>query len=220
MLLRNYDNIMLARTRPAIMSMYLSTDTTTFGDGFINTKDITGTIRDIYKEYYDYGNPFQYFSLQNNDTAGPNTCSNLVCGSGNTNCLNEKGVHYDDYCLASPFTTTQITGVGDTDICADPIYNEDGTWTFSYSRNFLAKEDLKLNEETGVDTRVKEIGVYYGCSYGKSTSYYKTTLVYRKVLDTPLSVEKDQQFTLTFTTTISGNPNKPADYEATATVVE
>jgi hypothetical protein len=86
----------------------------------------------------------------------------------------------------------------------DIIYNaENNTYSRTLSYDYQAKEDLT----------VQEIGVEY--CYGGGSAY---CLVYREVLDSPISVTKGQYITVSLTTTVSANSNKPADYSATVTV--
>lgn len=204
MLLRNYDNIMLARMCPNIGTSLSVSIADSFGDGKINVKDNSGVIKTIYPNNstwcYD---PFSYFTENSNTCTSLNAgYSNLICGSGST------PEHYDDYNLESLFTDSQISRVSNVHKIETALYDESTkSWTFTYTRNFLAKENIT----------VREIGVNSGFYY--SGGSYKTCLVYRKVLETPLEVAAGNQFTLTFTATLSANPNKPANYDAGAAVV-
>ena len=206
MILRNYDNIMLARTCPNIGLSFPVSTADSFGDGKINVKDNSGVIRIIYPNNsawcYD---PFSYFTeYRNTDTSLDAGYSNLICGSGST------PEHYDDYNLESLFTDSQISRVSGVHKIETALYDESTkSWTFTYTRNFLATEDIT----------VREIGVNSGFYYTSSSSRRTSCLVYRKVLETPLVVTAGNQFSLTFTTVISANPNKPANYDASAAVV-
>ena len=80
-------------------------------------------------------------------------------------------------------------------------YNEETkTWTKSYSYDFQAKSDVT----------VSEIGVCH-CPSGYSGA---SVLVYREVLEQPVSLTTGQYLKVTITTTVSANPNKPADVSA------
>lgn len=203
MLLRNYDNIMLARMCPNNTSETPATTDDVFGDGKINVKDISGNIKGLQgSHYYWYNNPFNYFTENRSNDCGGSGYSNLICGSGSTS------EHYDDYKLETPFTNSQISSVSGVHKIKTPVYDETtGSWTFTYTRNFLANEDITVME-IGVLSSIFSGGGYY------------TALTYRKVLETPLEVKAGNQFTLTFTATLSANPNKPADYDANAVAVE
>lgn len=213
MLLRNYDNIMTAKR----LTIYgkdttISTDTKVFGDGHINVKqDYNGSIKDIYISTKWSILPLSSFAEYANDynTGMEFGVSNLVCGGGNTDVNGNVGVNYDDYDLAETFTSSQV-GLVPSSSKEEKVYNNDGSWTSTYSRMMVNLTDDVLT--------VKEIGVVCGFYY--SSSGRSNCLVYRKVLDTPIEVPAGANFILSFTTTVSANPNKPADYEATASVVE
>jgi hypothetical protein len=198
MILRNYDNIMTMLSRPAIGLNYVGTDNTVFGDGHLNAKSYNnGAIINPYCE--GLVTPFKKFSeAEVNVYTGS---SNLICGAGDT------PVTYDDYKLDVAFTTDQVKVLSKFHKELEPIYNEsDNSWTFTYTKTFTAKEDIV----------VKEIGVTSGFYYNSSNQ--NGALIFRKVLDTPIEVPANANFTLSFTITKSANPNKPANYEATASV--
>ena len=203
MLLRNYDNIMLARMCPNNTSEAPGTTNDVFGDGKINVKYLDGKIYTLQGSYnYWCYNPFNNFSEMSVNDYSSSGSSNLICGSGFT------PEHYDDYKLESGFTSNQVKRVSGVHKLETPIYDETtDTWTFTYTRNFLANEDITVRE-IGVLSSVYKSGGSNAC------------LVYRKVLETPLEVKAGNQFTLTFTATLSANPNKPADYDANAVAVE
>lgn len=204
MLLRNYDNLMVAKCMPvSSTSKIISTDTDVFGDGHLNVLSSSNIKRAInFNTGWRY-TPCSYFTDSFINTSGSLSegMSGLVCGNGDT------PVTYDDYALELPFTASQVgyvSGAHKTEM----VYNEsDNSWTTTYTRPLAAITDIV----------VKEIGVYTGFYYGSS---YDKALVYRKVLDTPIEVTAGSNFILTFTTVMSANPNKPADYDASAAIVE
>lgn len=201
MLLRNYDNIITAKKRMLNSQGYASTDKTTFGDGHINMKTPNGSIQDIYICDYNYFEPFSVFLTTDVSNYGYNRgYSNLMCGGGNT------PVTYDDYKLDAVFTSTQVTYASGDHRTGEPVYDEtDNSWTFTYSRTFKANEAIT----------VKEIGVGYNFHYSSSST--AGSLLYRKVLDTPIEVPANANFVLSFTTKVYANPNKPANYDASVT---
>lgn len=210
MLLRNYDNLMLVRMTPPPNLSYkdiVSTDKDIFGDGHINAKTTGGSIVQLSADYmYWRYNPFQNFveSVSNN-AYSTYAASSLICGGGDT------AVTYDDYKLDVPFTTTQMSDVTGSQKLTRTYNEDDNSWTFTYCRTLFAKTDLTI----------KEIGIITQSypQYDKSNST-QIHLIYRKVLETPVEVPANANFVLSFTMTVSANPNKPADYNASATLVE
>ena len=194
MILRNYDNIMLGLSMITKNSITFPHEKV-FGDGYITGKTISGNIMNL-GFTSNMNNPLSRFS-EGAINYADSYRSNLVCGSGDTD------VTYDDYCLASPFTTSQVSYVSGVSTESDPKYDaEKQEWTRTYTRNYLANEDITI----------REIGVYFALT--TSDRY----LVYRQILETPLEVKAGNQFTLKFTAIYPATPNKPANYEATASV--
>ena len=195
MLLRNYDNIVAAYT--SIGYQELVGDTTNFGDGHLNFKDKNGNLQNLNSGYNYTTLPM---SLLNDTEITYNSSgySWIVLGSGNT------PVTYDDYKLENKLLSSQIVVNGSSRIKGTLIYNEETkTWTKSLSYDFQAKSDVT----------VSEIGVEY------FTANSKQVLVYREVLDTPVSLTTGQYLRVSITTTVSANPNKPADVSATVETV-
>ena len=193
MILRNYDNYVAWQMGDPDENK--SGDELVFGDGYMTIKNRNGSVYNIYRQNSYL--PLSYFLESTvNDTSNYGS-SNIICGSGST------PEHYDDYKLESPFNTTQVTSVQGVAIKEKPLYDKDtNTLTYSYTRNYRANEDITI----------REIGVLYNAMNADKI------LVYRKVLETPLEVTAGNQFSLTFTSVVSLNPNKPANYEATASV--
>ncbi len=211
MILRNYDNIMLAIRMPvSYFNTNLSTDTTTFGDGHINVKLSNETLAPIYpRNSSTQYVPFDYFNESPNiDTIGwAEYYNNLICGSGDT------PVTYDDYKLSSIFNQNQMVVVLGSHASTTPVYNDaDGSWSVTYTRLF--------KNNTSETLTVREIGVMSPFRNGSSTSAIAGALTFRKVLETAIDVPANGYVELSFTTTVSANPNKPADYVASASVVE
>lgn len=199
MILRNYDNIMAAKQLGVISSSLMSTDTTAFGNGHINTKNSSGVICPIYNEDDWYNLSFaRIVEAENSYKVDGSYNSHIICGSGSN------AETYDDYQLASIFATTQVTPVSNS-LKEERVYNDDGTWTKTYSVTFanLSGEELK----------VREIGVVAAApaSYNDGAA---GRLVYRKVLDRDISVPANANFILSFAITLSANPS----YDATANV--
>lgn len=198
MLLRNYDKMDLMRriADQSDSNSYFGAVNDDFTGNNLSIKDIDGYVKRVYNAPTLLGN----FGHNSSMLIISNSVTCLVCGSGST------PVTYDDYKLENILTDTQAQGVkieGDY----NPVYNEEtDSWSRTVSRTFLANEDLVINE----------IGVYQGCTY----EYEKRQLVmvYRKVLDTPIEVPAGANFTISFTTNISANQNKPNNYDATASV--
>lgn len=191
MILRNYDNYVAWQMGNPDTSK--SQDELVFGDGYMTVKNRSGRVYNIYRQNQYL--PFGLFMESAITEATSSGSSNIVCGSGST------PEHYDDYKLEAPFTNTQVTSVQGVSISEKPLYDKDtNTLTYSYTRNYRANEDITI----------REIGVLY---YALNSD---VILVYRKVLETPLEVTTGNQFSLTFTSVVSLNGNKPADYSVSA----
>jgi hypothetical protein len=154
MLLRNYDNIMTAKKRLALYGATLSTGTEFFGDGHINVKNTSGTIRALVATGVWYYNPLTIFSEYDIAATSPhNGNSNLIAGGYSASLAGTDEepiiapVTYDDYKLSSWFTTSQVAYVSNTHKVVSAVYNSDeSTWTYTYQRTFNAKEDIILRE--------------------------------------------------------------------------
>lgn len=195
--LRNYDNIMAAKQLVANYKGCISTgEHTNFGDGHLTVKDTSASIWRIYNgtSYVEYMRQPFYFD---NNSVG----MGLTCGSG------DSVVTYDDYKLNIPVTDSDCSHVSFT--LSETTYDEaTNTFKRTYKRIFAAKKDFVI----------KEIGfvTYVPCSSSQTNSEGsdRSCLMYRKVLDEPISVEANSNFELTFTTVVSACANKPAVYEA------
>lgn len=198
MLLRNYDNIVAAYSSVSFQESQKG-DTTVFGDGHLNYKSIANSIEYITGVGSGWGLPLQrlYPGTQSSEGA-----SWISLGSGNT------PVTYDDYKLENELTTSQITVNTSSAIIGTPIYNEQTkTWTKTMSYDFTAKSDVT----------VSEIGIKF-CLNSRGYSAH-LALVYREVLEQPVSLTAGQYLKVSITTTVSANPNKPADVSATVETV-
>ena len=192
--LRNYDNIMAAKQLVAKNNSYISQgEHTNFGDGHLTCKDKNANIRKI--SYFCGSSSYEGMRLPFSDSGYIGT--GLICGSGDT------PVTYDDYKLAAELTNNEISFVSSA--YSDTIYDEaTNSFKRTVKKIFAAKQDLII----------KEIGFSSGI-YSGGSQY--ETLMFRKVLDTPISVQANSNFELTFTTTVSACANKPVDYDASIT---
>lgn len=198
--LRNYDNLVTAIQLLNINGKTISTgDHTSYGDGQLTCKLIDGTIYKI--SGYSSGNP----GTGNCFTEFTSIDTGLVCGSGDT------AVTYDDYKLASIFSSSEISYVSCS--CSDLTYDETtNTFQKTLTKVFTAKTDITI----------KEIGFYtkmscHTVSSNNASGSYYTVLTYREVLDEPIEVAANSNFTLTLTTIVSACANKPAEYNASVT---
>ena len=203
MLLRNYDNIQILFNYAKPMGYPQCTDKDVFGDGHLNIKSTGGSIVTRYNGGNQYNqNLFGSFYLGENElasnTANYELQSNLIIGGGDT------PVTYDDYCLTSMFSKTQVTANLQQH---ENLYYDDinRIWVSTYKKLFLANEDITV-KEVGVTTRVRT-----------AKSYDYDYLIYRDVLETPIEVKAGELVAITFTTKM-GYGNKPTDYVATASV--
>lgn len=199
MLLRNYDNIVAAYSLVSYQESQKG-DITVFGDGHLNYKSINGSMQYV----RNVGISSSILPLQR--LAPSSVVSHghswISLGAGTA------PVTYDDYKLENALPTSTIEVSSSSAIIGDPIYDEiNKTWTKTMSYDFQAKSDVT----------VSEIGVYFQMVSNSSTN--STTLVYREVLDTPISLTTGQYLKVTITTTVSANPNKPADVSATVETV-
>ena len=106
MLLRNYDNVMVARQLPqTTVNTTVSTDTTLFEDSQLNVKTVSNSLQPIYFNSYHNCLPLELFEGKTTLADCGNTYqrakSMLIIGEGDTD------VTYDDYTLAKPFTNSQ-----------------------------------------------------------------------------------------------------------------
>ena len=199
MLLRNYDNIVAAYSLAAYQEQI--EDISNFGDGHLNVKDRSGVLKYLRTGSLSYSAlPMSVlYYIEGNDYNSYKGDSWIVLGSGNT------PVTYDDYKLENKLSASQIQINSSSGVSSTATYNEETkTWTKSRSYDFQIKSDVT----------VSEIGVEYSADNGAQV------LVYREVLDTPVSLTAGQYLKVSITTTVSANPNKPANVSASALVVE
>ena len=199
MLLRNYDNIVAAYSLVSYQESQKG-DTTVFGDGHLNVKSINGSMQYV----KNIGISSSILPLQRLAPSGVTSHGHswISLGAGTA------PVTYDDYKLENALSTSTIAVSSSSAIIGDPIYDEiNKTWTKTMSYDFQAKSDVT----------VSEIGVHFQMVSNSSTD--STTLVYREVLDTPVSLTVGQYLRVSITTTISANPNKPTDVSATVETV-
>lgn len=193
MLLRNYDNIVAALSLVSYSESQIG-DTTVFGDGHLNAKLLSGSISYIRGVGSD--NSVLPLQVLCSSAYTANGYSWISLGSGTT------PVTYDDYKLENELSTSQITVNSSSRIIGDPIYDEiNKTWTKTMSYDFQAKSDVTVSE--------------IGIKYFRSDHY----LVYREVLEQPVSLTTGQYLKVSITTTVSANPNKPADVSTTVETV-
>lgn len=200
MLLRNYDNYMIARKIPYTTSNdYTVGDASIFGDGHLNFKNYQGAIKQFISNSFTNNSgrfmaPFTSL-LENKYASG---CCNLIVGSDDTE------VTYDDYKLGEIISSSQIKAVNH-EVTA-PVYNQEtNSWDVTYTKRYMAISDITI----------KELGIteLLWTSGGAGI-----TLLYREVLPSPIEVLTDSVVVLNFTTKFYADINKPTDYVATASV--
>lgn len=200
MLLRNYDNLMVAKT--AIGKNKVIQTGTEFADGQINVKNLSGAVGKIEAVDLTYKCcPFSYMSAVALDRHGDQGTSWFVIGQGTTKPT------YDDYKLESKHTKSAFS--------IDTSSLNEGEFVYD-TKNKTYSKTLSYVFRAKIDTTVSEIGIEHFCG-GYSSDVY---LVYREVLEQPVSLTTDQYLKVSITTTVSANPNKPADVSASALVVE
>ena len=191
MLLRNYDNIMVNFN---LIGSSTGTPNAyqSFNGDSLKITTTNGTVSD-YNSSNDTA-PFLYFRTSSANTVngvGSWGVSNLVCGN------DSNPTTYDSYTIENPSNAIPVSQAFD-----DVVYDEAAkTYSRTYRKVYMANEDLVINC----------IGIVYSI-------YSQGVLIYRKTLDAPIEVPANANFVLSFTTTVSANPNKPADYDATASV--
>ena len=200
--LRNYDNCVTAtQLVHKGGNMVSQGDHTSYGDNQLTYKTTNGT---LYK-FSNYGTS-NYSATSCCFAERGNADYGLVCGSGET------AVTYDDYKLESQFSSTDISFVSCS--YSDLTYDEaTNTFQRTLTKVFTAKNNITI----------REIGfISYGfwgtgTNYNDNSGSYNYALTYRKVLDEPIEVAANSNFTLTFTTIVSACANKPAEYNASVT---
>lgn len=204
MLLRNYDNFITSITSCGTLTKWsskpaLHTDKSVFGDGHINLKDTTGRIMGMTPNSYSMVEiPLVTFTESDNSHTS-SSGSSLIIGGGTDE------VSYDDYCLSSVFSNSQVGYVSGSQTL-NRSYNEtEKCWETTYTRTLTALEDLTITE----------IGIKQS---GRQGSEAFTTLVYRELFENPVVASASANIKLTFVMKVYANPNKPADYVATASV--
>ena len=199
MLLRNYDNLMVAKT--AIGKNKVIQTGTEFADGQINIKNLSGTVKNIAAtNQINKCCPFSYMSAVALGQYGDQGASWFVIGQGTTKPT------YDDYKLESKHTESTFY--------IDTSSLDEGEFIYD-TKNKTYSKTLSYIFRAKIDTTVSEIGIEHFCG-GYSNDVY---LVYREVLDTPVSLTTNQYLKVSITTTVSANPNKPADVSATVETV-
>jgi len=202
MLLRNYDNLMVTQCTATVSANEILDDFTSFGDESLTFKDMTGKIYP-FRPFSQYNHPFNYFyQMDTWSSFNSRGQTYITAGKGST------PVTYDDYKLAEILTSADAQKVSHS--VSELVYDQETkTWSRTYNCVCVAKKDITI----------REIGVYFPVDYSTSSSP-KSTLLYRQVFDDDIVVPANASFILSFTTTVSANPNKPADYVASASVVE
>lgn len=195
MILRNYDNhiAMFQGTSSLGRSTSyngssITQEVTDYGEGSLKCKSITGSVGDCVISY-EHALPFCHWS----GGATTYNLSRLIIGDDNT------AVSYNDYKLGNNITGKTTFVSQQIESCRLDITNN--CIITNYKCVLMANEDITI----------KEIGVIY-------SDYNTQYLMYREVLETPIEVQANATVTMTFTKKVSVNPNKPADYVATASV--
>ena len=173
MLLRNYYNWL------AMLTMGVTnTDTSTFGDGHLNTKQRSGAVKRFQVGFsmvcVGIGFPFGEVI----DGSATTSYSAIIIGSGDT------VVTFDDYNLASIISSGWTKG---TPVVGTPAYNaETKKWTNTIS--FLC------TNTSGSTMTIKEVGIVAPIySYNGTDS----SLIYREVLATPVEIANSATKTIT-----------------------
>jgi hypothetical protein len=190
MILRNYDNVMINFKLMSSNGSYPNAYVG-FGGDSLKLTYTNGGVSDFNSSCSVV--PFLRFKTSENKYNDLNEwgLSNLVCGNDNNPTT------YDSYTIENLSNAKPLSQAVD-----DVVYDETTqTYSRTYRKTYMANEDLVINC----------IGVAYSI-------YNSSVLVYRKVLDAPIEVPANANFTLSFTMKASATPNKPANYEATASV--
>lgn len=191
MVLRNYDNLMVLKKSAGLQEeVEVDLNTERFGDGCLSIKLQDGEF--LNSVYINSVEPFRKFCDNNNEfSAGIEGCSNLICGY-----IDEDEVTYNDYSLM-PITNTNFVSHQSNFYVYNDYYK---TWYKTYTKTYCN------NNETNII--VNCIGVVYSDIEGVDF------LVYKKKLDTPLTIAPNETFALSFTTKVNANPNRELDYDA------
>ena len=198
MLLRNYDNIMVGRSLPRMGNKQLNYGTA-FGDGSLICDNVSTKIGNQCA-YVGERSPFDF----NNDTV-----SNILTSRSQGDSIliassDDEEVTYDTVHITPISGFTYIRHAVD-----DLVYDE---VTNTYSRTYR-----KVLGAGDSDIVINSIGVLYYCNGGTG---WADPLIYKKKLDQPVNVPANSNVELSFTTKVSANPNKPANYDASAVVVK
>lgn len=191
MLLRNFDNIMIFEK---LCKLDNKINNSGYGDGFLGVKTWSGTLLNV-----GYTLPFKSFSAQNNSVYVYGY-PKLLCG------YDEAEVTYDDYKIAS------LPSLNFVSHSVSPITydSETNTYTTEYTKTY--------NNATSNTVTINCIGCATGSnsSTGDNTEYH--ALYYKEKLPQEIEIPAGASITLKLKTTVTGNPNKPTDYVATASV--
>lgn len=203
MLLRNYDNLMVAQRIATIDSSEILSGFTSFGDESLTFKDMSGNVYP-FRTFYQSNQPFNnFYKMDTWSSINQRGQTYITAGQGST------PVTYDDYKLEKILTSDDAQKVSHS--VSELVYDQETkTWSRTYNYVCLAKKDITI----------REIGIYFPVDYTSNGSSTKATLLYRKVLDNDIVVPTNASFILSFTTKVSAYPNKPDDYVASASVVE
>lgn len=154
----------------AMMHFDKLSSASSFGDGFLSLKNTSGSLTYPYASSGSWSG-YSPCSIQNLLTSS----SYHSYGSGVT------AVTYEDYKLENEITS----GISKTISNTDPVYNaETKKWSSTIAHTII-------NTSSNLIT-INEIGTSGRCSSG-------TALVYRTVLDTPITIAAGSAATITFT---------------------
>lgn len=178
MFLRNYDNLIAGLlTIPG--NSDTGSDSSVFGDGYINIKGENGTIYKVYNKYQTMV-PFRWWGISGDA---------FRVGTGTT------AATYNDYALESPVTVT-FSNLSQGTVS----YNSStGKWEETVTMDFL--------NNTGDSLSITELGIERLVYYGYSTT--TTIIIAREVLATPITVINGAYGRVSFTYEVPSNPNKP-----------
>lgn len=195
---RNYDNLVTAYQSIMVDYSNVSSEAGT-GDGYLTLTNWGGAANTLISPSYVYmAQPLLHFKNLDNESIGSydsyrGTDTNLVCGPGTYDSDgNLKPEDYEDN-IMTLFNNSQITKVKHW---KEQIqYDESAdAWTNIYHKVYTANTTITIRE---IGIRCYPAG---GC------------LLYRKVLDTPITITVEngltQNFEITFTQTVKAGLNK------------
>lgn len=198
MFTRNYDNIMAFNKLPIFGSGRKTSPSEQFEDGSLALKTTSGSIKTYVYSSSDFHqfHPFSYILNVEVGATASTGYTYLVIGSG------DAPESYDDYCLSHPCVKTDILRSALSYTESDITYNAiTKKFNRSFTQSFTALNDVTIREYGFINVAQTNTNA--------STTSYSQLLIFRKVLDTPVVVERGQTVEFTFQISASANDNKP-----------